>query len=185
MALPKILHRHRDERQRDQRQQRQPRVDRDHQRQRRDERQHRVRRVHDRRADHHAHGVQVVGGARHQVAGPVRLEVRQRQLLQVREEVVPHVVLDVPRRADQDAAHQEAEDAADEADRNEQGRRTRPALRASRPASDRRWRAAGPRGPARAMAVVATTQTSPRRKSRAIAHGRSRAAAGRVTPNRV
>ena len=31
-------------------------------------------RIHDRGPDHHAHGVQIVGGARHQVAGPVRLE---------------------------------------------------------------------------------------------------------------
>ena len=52
----------------------------------------RVRRVHDRRADHHADGIQVVGGARHQVAGPMRLEVGERQLLEVREEVVAHVV---------------------------------------------------------------------------------------------
>ena len=44
------------------------------------------------------------------------LKIRQRQLLQVREEVVPHVVLDVARRADQDPAHEEPEDAADEAD---------------------------------------------------------------------
>ena len=51
----------------------------------------------------------------------MRLEVRQRQPLQLREEVVAHVVLDVPRRADDDPAHQEAEHAADQAD-GEQGR---------------------------------------------------------------
>ena len=88
--------------------------------QRHDEHQQRVRRVHDRRADHHAHGVEIVGGARHQVAGPVRLEIRQRQRLQVREEVVPHVVFDVARRADEDAAHEEPEDAADDADGEQQ-----------------------------------------------------------------
>ena len=76
--------------------------------------------IHDRRADHHAHGVQVVGRARHQVAGAVRLEIRERQRLQVREEVVAHVVLDVPRRADQDAAHEEPEHAADQADGEQQ-----------------------------------------------------------------
>ena len=85
-------------------------------RDRHDEHQDRVRRVHDRRADHHADGVQVVGRARHQVAGPVRLEVRERQPLQMREEVVAHVVLDVARGADQDAARQKQKHAADEAD---------------------------------------------------------------------
>ena len=50
----------------------------------------------------------------------MRLEVGQRQLLQVREEVVPHVVLDVARRADEDPALQEQEHAADQADGEQQ-----------------------------------------------------------------
>ncbi len=52
------------------------------------------------------------------IRSPVRLRlvVRQRQRLQVREEVVAHVVLDVARRADQDPPRPEAEDAADQAD---------------------------------------------------------------------
>ncbi len=127
----------------------------------------RVRRVHHRRADHHADGVQVVGGARHQVAGPVRLEVRRAAAVsQMREEVVAHVVLDVPRRADEDAAHEEAEDAADQADAEQQPSRTAASFARVTPASGRRWRAAGPRGAVSAMPVVATTQASPRRKSR-------------------
>src|SRR6266540_1796505 len=48
------------------------------------------------------------------------LEVRQRQLLQVREEVVPHVVFDVARRADEDAALQEQEEPSDQADGEQQ-----------------------------------------------------------------
>ena len=49
------------------------------------------------------------------------LEVRERQFLQMGEEVVPHVVLDMARRADQNATLQEAEHAADDADGEEQG----------------------------------------------------------------
>ena len=79
-----------------------------------------VGRIHDRRADHHADGVQVVGRARHQVAGAARLVVAERHLLQPREEVVPDVVLDVARRADDDPAHQEAEDGAHARDAEEQ-----------------------------------------------------------------
>ena len=76
----------------------------------------RVGRVHHRRADHHADGVQVVGGARHQVAGPVPVEIPERQPLQAGEEGVADVVLDVARRADQDPPHQEPEDAAHDGD---------------------------------------------------------------------
>ncbi len=87
-----VPHGDRHERQRNQRDQRQPRIDRQHQRDGRDEEDDGVRRVHDGRPDHHAHGVQIVGRPRHQVARAVRLEVRQRKPLQRREEVVPQVV---------------------------------------------------------------------------------------------
>ena len=46
----------------------------------------------------------------------MRLEVRDRQRLQAGKEIVAYVVLDVPGRADEDAAHQEPEDAAENAD---------------------------------------------------------------------
>ena len=63
------------------------------------------------------------------VAGAVRLEIAERQRLQVREEVVPHVVLDVAGGADQDPAGQELKHAAD-ADRSRAAaRRSRPAGR--------------------------------------------------------
>src|SRR6266581_4114716 len=48
------------------------------------------------------------------------LEVRQRKRLQVREEVVPHVVFDIARSADEDAALQEEKQSADDADCEEQ-----------------------------------------------------------------
>ena len=49
----------------------------------------------------------------------MRLEIGKRQLLEVGKEVVPHVVLDVPRRANENAAHEEPEHAADQPDREE------------------------------------------------------------------
>jgi hypothetical protein len=51
----------------------------------------------------------------------VLLEVGERQPLQVGEEVVPHVVLEMPRGADQDPARPEAEQAADDADAEQGG----------------------------------------------------------------
>ena len=54
----------------------------------------------------------------------MRLVIGERQLLEVRVEIVAHVVFDVPRRADQDAAHQKPEQAAHDAD----GEQERPVL---------------------------------------------------------
>ena len=53
------------------------------------------------------------------IRSPVRCawKYAERQLLQLREEVVAHVVLDVARRADDDPAHQEQEQRADAARR--------------------------------------------------------------------
>ena len=112
----------RDERQRQQRHQRQPGVEREHQHDRDDEHQDGVGGVHHRRADHHAHGVEIVGRARHQVAGPPRLVVGERHLLQPREERVADVVLDVARGADEDVPHQVAEHRADAGDAEQHAR---------------------------------------------------------------
>ena len=71
---------------------------------------HGVGRVHDARADQHAHGVQVVGGARHDVAGTRALIEAVGEALQVREQVVAQVELNLARNADQDPAGQELED---------------------------------------------------------------------------
>ena len=97
-------------------------VDRQHHRDGDDERECGGRRVHDRRADHLPHRPEVVGGARHQVAGAALVEERQLEPLQRGEEVVAKVVLDVARRADDDAAHQEAEHAADRGQRQQRDR---------------------------------------------------------------
>ena len=87
-----------------------------------DEPQQGVGRVHDRRADHHAHGVQIVGRARHQVARAPRLVVGERHLLEALEERIAQVVLDVARRTDQDPPHQEAEHRADQGDPEQKSR---------------------------------------------------------------
>ena len=87
-----------------------------------DEREDRRGRVHDRGADHHAHGVEIVRGARHQVARAIGLVERERKAFEVREEIVAQVVFDIARDADDDSAHQEAEDAANDGEtEQEQG----------------------------------------------------------------
>ncbi len=48
------------------------------------------------------------------------LEIGGRQLLQMREEVVPHVVFDIAGRPDEKPSHQEPEHAADQADSQQQ-----------------------------------------------------------------
>ncbi len=60
--------------------------------------------MHDRRADQHPHGREVVGGAGHQVAGALLLVVAERERLEMPVEVVAHVVFDPARRADDDPA---------------------------------------------------------------------------------
>ena len=72
---------------------------------------HGVGRVHDRRAEQHADGVQVVGGARHDVAGAGALVEAVGKRFQVAEQIVAQVELDVARDADQDPAGQELKDA--------------------------------------------------------------------------
>ena len=119
---PEVAHRERDERQRHQRNQRQPRVDRQHQHDGDHEHEDGVRGVHHRGTDHHADGVQVVGRARHEVAGAPRLVEAEREPLELREEIIADVVLDPARRADEDPAHEEQERAAHDRDPEDQQR---------------------------------------------------------------
>ena len=114
--------RDRHERQRHQRDGGQARVQAEHEHQGRHEDDDRAGRVHHRRPRHHAHRVQVVGGPRHEVAGAVRVEIGGRERLQPREEVVAQVVFEVPRNADDDAPHQEAEHAPDERQAEDEAR---------------------------------------------------------------
>ncbi len=113
-GVAEVLDRDRDERQRQQRDQRQLHVDRQHQRDGDDEEDAGAGGIHHRRADHHADGVEIVGCARHQVAGAMRLVVAERQPLQMREEVVAEVVFELTRGANQQAPGQIAEHAADD-----------------------------------------------------------------------
>ena len=111
-----VLDAHRDHRQRNQCDQGQSRVDGDHQDDSDGEDEDRAGRIHHRRADHHSHGIEVVGGTRHQVAGAPRLVVAKRHLLQPCEERVADVVLDLARGADDDPAHQELKHRPDARD---------------------------------------------------------------------
>ncbi len=130
------------------------------------------------------HGVQVVGGPRHQVAGPVRLEIGERQPLEMREEVVAHVVLDVPRRADENPAHQEAEDAADQADA-EQGRAVQRQLRAGHPRGQVVDGVLQHPGRGQRDAGGSDDAGEPEEEVAPIGPDDSRTDAGEVTPNRV
>src|SRR5215469_7763308 len=81
--------------QRQEREERQPGADRDHERERTGGVDNGVRRIHDRGSEQHANGIQVVGGARHNVAGAMALIVRVAETLEVGEEVVAEIELDV------------------------------------------------------------------------------------------
>ena len=61
-------------------------------------------------ADQHAHGVQVVGHAGHDVAGAGALVEAVREPLEMREQVVAQVEFDFARDADEDPAGQVLED---------------------------------------------------------------------------
>ena len=87
------LDRHRNQRQRQQRRQCQPGINRQHEYHRHHEDDARVAHVHDGRPHHHPHRVEVVCRARHQVAGAVGVEVGQRQPLHVVKEKVAEFVL--------------------------------------------------------------------------------------------
>jgi hypothetical protein len=70
--------------------------------------------VHERRAEQHAHGVQVVGHAGHDVAGAIALIEARVLLFEVMEEIVAQVELDLARDADQNPALRVEEDAFDQ-----------------------------------------------------------------------
>ena len=107
---------------RQQREQRESHVDAQHEHQRECAAEDRVRQVHDRRADGHADGAQVVGEPGHQVAGPHAAEVGTIEPREVYEERLPEVVLDVAAEAVQQLTHPVAERATDEGDGDDGGR---------------------------------------------------------------
>ena len=75
-----------------------------------------VGRVHDGGAEQHPDGVQVVGGAGHDVAGAVALVVGVREAFEVREQVVAQIELDIARDADDYPARQKLEDSLGQRD---------------------------------------------------------------------
>ena len=118
-ALAEGLHQHRRERQRADGAQRQLRADADHERQRGRGEDEAVGRVHDGRAEQLADGVQVVGGARHDVAGAVGVVEAGGLALEVGEEVVAQVELDLARGADDDLARDVEEDGGERGDQQQ------------------------------------------------------------------
>ena len=103
-------------RQRQERVKREPGTDGDHEGQRARGVDEGVGRVHDGGAEQHADRVQVVGGARHNVAGAVTLVVGVRKDFQTREQIVAQVELYVARDADHDPAGEELEDSLGDGD---------------------------------------------------------------------
>ncbi len=112
--LTEELNRQRHERHRHKQQQRQPPVEHEHQRQHEDHDKHRLQRVHDHRPGELPDGGQIVCGARHQIAGAMFVKERERLIDEVRVKILTHVVFDVARHADQNAALQKEKEAADE-----------------------------------------------------------------------
>ena len=106
--------------QRQKSEQRQLRVDRDHERQRAGGVDNRVGRVHDRRAEQHPDGIQIVGRARHNVAGAIALVVRITQAFKAREQIVPQVEFNVARDTDHNPAREELEDSFGDGDGEQQ-----------------------------------------------------------------
>ena len=93
---------------------------RDHEDERAGGEDERVGRIHDGRAEQHAHGVQVVGGARHDVAGAGALVEAGVEGFEMAEEIVAQVELDLARDADHDPAGEELKDAFAYGDGNQQ-----------------------------------------------------------------
>ena len=88
--------------------------------QRADGEDQRVGGIHDGGAEQHAHRIQVVGGARHDVAGAGALIVGIGEALEVLEQVVAQIEFDVARDTNHDPARQELEDSLTERDGNHQ-----------------------------------------------------------------
>ena len=72
--------------------------------------------IHERGAKEHAHGVEVVGHARHHIAGAIALIKAGVEFFEMAEEVVADVELDLARDADEDPALGVEKNAFDEGD---------------------------------------------------------------------
>ena len=140
---------------------RQPRADRDHEGQRARGVDDRVGRVHDRRAEQHADRIQIVGGARHNVAGAIALVVGVGEAFEAREQIVAQVEFDVAGDADHDPAGEELEDSLGDGDGEQHCPRRPTACGGSRRRSDRRRLCRARAGKRIQMPLVRKTQSVP------------------------
>ena len=85
--------------------------------------------LHDPGPEQHADGGEVVDGAAHEVADAVPAVPHGRQAQEVREEVLAHLVFDVPRGADEEAARQEERDRVADGQEHDEGRQAEEPLR--------------------------------------------------------
>ena len=85
--------------------------------------------------EQHAHGADVVHQPRHQVAGLLLLVEAERQVLEVREEVVAQVVLDVAADVEDDDARDRPHDALHDRDADDQARASGASAASARPAA--------------------------------------------------
>jgi hypothetical protein len=111
-----VLHEDAGQRHRRQRHQREPGTDVQHEYQRKNAQENRIHAVHEPRPQQHAHRVQVVGHARHDVAGAVALVEARVLRFQLLEQVVAQVELDLARDPDQNPALRVHENALDQVD---------------------------------------------------------------------
>ncbi len=88
-----------------------PGTDADHEEERGDGEYDGVGRIHDGRAEQHAHGVEVVGGAGHDVAGAGALVEAEIEGFEMAEEIVAQVELNLARDADDDPAGEKLKDS--------------------------------------------------------------------------
>ena len=114
-----ILHEDAGQRHGRQRHQREPGTDAQHENQRKNAQENGVRAVHEPRTEQHAHRVQVVGHARHDVAGAIALVEARVLRFQLAEQVVAQVELDLARDPDQNPALRIHENALDQVDRDQ------------------------------------------------------------------
>ncbi len=119
-AAAEVLHQDAGERHGRQRHQREIGTDAQQEEQREDGKKERVGAVHQARTEQHAHGVQVVGHARHQVAGAIALIEVCILLFQLSEEIVAQIELDIARDADQHPALSVEKNPFDERDGDQQ-----------------------------------------------------------------
>src|SRR5258708_5925671 len=69
----------------------------------------RICRVHDSRPEQHSNVAEIVGHARHQIAGPIFLIKRGRKYLEVMKQIITQLIFDVTGNTDDEPAHKEAE----------------------------------------------------------------------------